>query len=527
MSATKTVAKLLKRHEGSKFCQELLAITGGAIINADGTFLYGHYCGARRYPVVAGEETFWVCGDERAELAASLLQQYLNLEWEKKDLAAETLDKYRELNLIYRLSEKLSGCFSLEVLAVLVLEESQKLVRATGGTFLLWHPETERLEPIHAFGAAAIATPNVPLDQDITGRVFRSGKGEIVNDVSQDREFLMRQFPVGSMISVPMVAADRVVGVINFYHYPAIEFTARDLQLLTALALQAARSVTLLRLHDRELRAAVIRHELDNGRRIQRNFLPDRLIPIPGWAVETKFHPARQVSGDFYDLFALPSGGVAIAIADVCDKGVGSALFMALFRSLLRVFAQETPLSGLEMPFKDLVDGKGRPLMLKLDHINALRAVQMTNAYVASIHSNLSMFATLFFGVLSPRTGVLSYINGGHDSLYLLRNGAIAAALDSTGPPVGLDEDGQFQIGHVYFQPGDMLLGYTDGIPEARGKAGDFYTEERLRQTLSQPYASVGQMLDHLETEVLTHIGDGDQSDDITMIGVARLPGRA
>jgi HAMP domain-containing protein len=86
-----------------------------------------------------------------------------------------------------------------------------------------------------------------------------------------------------------------------------------------------------------------IEFELEKGREIQREFLPNQIPDLPNWEIATCFYPAGQVSGDFYDVFMLPDGNVGLVIADVCDKGVGSALYMALFRSLIRVFADTAP----------------------------------------------------------------------------------------------------------------------------------------------------------------------------------------
>ena len=89
---------------------------------------------------------------------------------------------------------------------------------------------------------------------------------------------------------------------------------------------------------------------MEKGKKMQRDFLPDQIPPIQGWEIAACFLPAKQVSGDFYDVFLLPGNLVGLVIADICDKGVGSALFMALFRSLIRVFSGQINLQGLTLP---------------------------------------------------------------------------------------------------------------------------------------------------------------------------------
>ena len=116
---------------------------------------------------------------------------------------------------------------------------------------------------------------------------------------------------------------------------------------------------------------------------MQINFLPDQLLQMPGWETAAFFKPARQVAGDFYDLFQLPEGSVGFVVADVCDKGVGAALFMALFRSLIRIFSGQTSLNGLPLTCSDAVFDESEQLKenptLDPDHFKALRAVQLTN----------------------------------------------------------------------------------------------------------------------------------------------------
>jgi HAMP domain-containing protein len=142
-------------------------------------------------------------------------------------------------------------------------------------------------------------------------------------------------------------------------------------------------------------RIKVIEFELEKGRQIQKEFLPGQIPKLPDWEIATFFRPAHQVSGDFYDVFSLPGGYLGLVIADVCDKGVGSALYMALFRSLIRVYSEQA-LSG---------NGDGvshaNERMSGADNgqIKGLKAVISTNNYIAQNHGDEGMFATLFFGI--------------------------------------------------------------------------------------------------------------------------------
>ncbi len=269
--------------------------------------------------------------------------------------------------------------------------------------------------------------------------------------------------------------------------------------------------------------------EMDRGRDMQKNFIPAALPQRKDWEFAAYIEPARQVSGDFYDVFDLPDGSVGLVIADVCDKGVGAALFMALFRSLIRIFSGQTPLEGLDCPATTEPENGAAPgtaAALQPSRRRALDAVQLTNAYIVKNHEELAMFATLFFGVLNPSTGELNYINGGHDPPCLLdKSGAVKTRLCPTGPAVGVQAEAVFDIRRTIMAPGDLFFGYTDGVTEARMDAGDFFGEKKLLQLIAAAAGVSAQGLLKTVSEALdTHMGRAEQFDDITMLAVKRLP---
>ncbi|MBW4574849.1 MAG: SpoIIE family protein phosphatase [Aphanothece sp. CMT-3BRIN-NPC111] len=269
--------------------------------------------------------------------------------------------------------------------------------------------------------------------------------------------------------------------------------------------------------------------ELQQGRQIQRAFLPEQLPQIPSWEIAAFFKPARQVAGDFYDAFPLPGNCVGLVIADVCDKGVGAALFMALFRSLIRLFASQTCLDGIASPDKEVLskslNSMNNESTINLVQIDALKAVSLTNNFIALNQGDMSMFATLFFGVLDPATGLLTYINGGHEPLFIINSsGGVREYLNPTGPAVGMMANMNFKINHTYLEAGESVLGYTDGVPEAHAPGGHFFTKERLLSMLEHPAPTAQALVDEIAASVLAHTGKADQFDDITMIALRRSP---
>jgi sigma-B regulation protein RsbU (phosphoserine phosphatase) len=245
---------------------------------------------------------------------------------------------------------------------------------------------------------------------------------------------------------------------------------------------------------------------------------------LPDWEIATYFAPARQVSGDFYDVFSLPGNNLGIVIADVSDKGVGAALYMALIRSLIRVFSGHISLHGFSnFSVNNGLTASVATQSATADQLNALNAVKLTNDYIAHEHSKEGMFATLFFGVIDPDSGMLAYINAGHEPLVIVNSAGVKQSLKPTGPAVGITPDMKFEIQQVRIEPGDMLIGYTDGVTEALSPNGILFSRKQLLSILEQPASSASSQVERIKTNVLKHIHNSLLSDDITMLAVQRL----
>ena len=264
--------------------------------------------------------------------------------------------------------------------------------------------------------------------------------------------------------------------------------------------------------------------KMEKGRQIQRDFLPQKLPELPNWDIAAYFTPAKQVSGDFYDVFSLPGNNLGIVIADVCDKGVGSALYMALIRSLIRVFSGHISLHGFaNFSINNGLTGSVSAGSATTDQLNALNAVKLTNDYIAHEHGKEGMFVTLFFGVINPDNGVLAYINAGHEPLFVVNSAGAKQRLKPTGPAVGITPDMKFEIRQVQIEPADILIGYTDGVTEALSADGKFFTKKQLLSVLEQPADSGSDLVNRIKTKVFNHIQNAAPSDDITMLAVQRL----
>lgn len=256
-----------------------------------------------------------------------------------------------------------------------------------------------------------------------------------------------------------------------------------------------------------------LERELEIGRQIQVGFLPEKLPQWPGWEIAAHFQAAREVAGDFYDVFALPQEQrFGLIVGDVCGKGVGAALFMTLFRSLIRATAN----------LNDFLAQPSDPPANRDDAAILQRAVGLTNNYMVRLHSRSNMFASLFFGLLDPATGQLTYLNGGHEPPFIIGPGGVKTRLTPTGPVVGLIPNTGYKIQTVQLEPADLLLIVTDGVTDAHNPAGEHFTNQRLLSLLSAPVPSASAILNTINTHLRNFMADTIQFDDITLLAVQR-----
>jgi serine phosphatase RsbU (regulator of sigma subunit) len=319
-----------------------------------------------------------------------------------------------------------------------------------------------------------------------------------------DHEFWQRN-PMRSIVMCPLVIRDEVIGLLCLgSRSKQCHLSERDLLIVERYVTHVATAIWSARLFQEAQRARrLAERELEIGREIQAEFLPERLPDLDGWQVAARLRSARQVSGDFYDAFHLPGGRVAVVVADVCDKGVGAALYMALFRSLMRAAADGA--GDRELPF-------------------ASAALQLANDYIAETHDRSNMFATVFAAAFDPSTGEMEYANGGHEPPAILRAGGHIERLQPTAPAVGLVAGSRFDIRVVNLEPGDTLFAFTDGVTEARAPDGALYEEQRLLEVITSEDESVEATLDRIETDVDRHAAGEPRADDMTLLVLRREP---
>ena len=356
-----------------------------------------------------------------------------------------------------------------------------------------------------------------------------------------------------SCLTVPLLGNGEAVGALQLLNAQdpvtgeVVGFSPYQQQVTESLASQAA-----IALYNQELLGASkdllqLEGEMEIGRDIQANFLPRALPVMPGWELAARVQPARMVSGDFYDAFDLGHGCTGLVLADVCDKGIGAAIFMVLVRSLLRAFAQIDWIAeyaarqeaGMTVTAKgagarsagpgpatgrDAPGGVDDAAPFRLE-VALRRSVCLTNDYIAHTHHDLDMFATLFFGVLIPDRGLLLYVNSGHPPLLICDRDGVRARLPATGPAVGIIRGADFRVAQVVLEPGELLLGYTDGVIDARDGSGRGFGEERFLSLVHRGPLSAEAALARIEDALRVHTEGVEQFDDYTLLAVYREPG--
>lgn len=238
--------KLLTRKEVASTIHEFIDESSIAITDVLGNLILGEIRGENivKLPLKIDNEVLvgWIIGDKQVKSFIPIITYIISQEIEKKNLAQEVLSKYHEVNLFYRLSERITSVLELELVVNLVIEEARKLIKSNNGSIMLLNHATGVLEVVATFGEEACTVPVMP-GRDITGDIFSTGIAEIVNDVLSDNRFIPTKNPISSLICSPLKTRDKVIGIIVFSNHDSIIYTAADLKLFSTLAGQAAKAI--------------------------------------------------------------------------------------------------------------------------------------------------------------------------------------------------------------------------------------------------------------------------------------------
>jgi len=395
---------------------------------------------------------------------------------------------------LVRAGRELAGHRPLNELFELILDLSISAVGAERGVLMTL--EGEELV------ARAVRGQGFRISSTVRDRVLAERASLLVQDTQADEAFKARDSIVGqhiqSVMAVPLQTSDRVIGLINVDSRAfARPFTPGDLDLLTVLANVAAIRIEQQRLALVEQQKLIISRDLEQAAEIQRRLLPVSPPSIEGFDVAGYNLPCRTVGGDYFDFFTYDDGRMSFVLGDVAGKGMPAALLMTALKGGVQVLLAEAP---EDVP----------KLMGRLDRVVA-----------ANFPRN--RFVTLFFGLLDPKSGQMTYCNAGHNPPFLVRANGTIERLASCGTILGIFPDMGYDARVSRFGAGDVLTLFSDGVTEETNPEGEEFGEDRLRRLLeSESTADSGTIVAEINRAVQAWAAGAPAADDITVVVVRR-----
>jgi len=409
----------------------------------------------------------------------------------RRVITAAAIDDLRELALLSRLSEALGSTVDPGDIARCVLSTvSRPLGSAVG--FVLGPDDTTLLATAGPDDEiAALRRVAAPLIGRLRAEDPTIGSCAEIQTSADDR--------FGTILATFLRTARGHHGTIVLGRPTvATPFTAADRQLLASVAGQAAVAIERAELQRQVVERRTLDQELAIGRRIQISLMPRRFPSIEGWEIASAYEPAREVGGDFYDVFRIRDQGdcVGLVVADVTGKGIPAAILMADSRGLIHAAADHSP---------GPVD--------TLNRVNRILVDERASG----------LFVTVAHAVLDTRAGRLSLVRAGHDPLHVLRADGRLEVLEPPGRLIGMVADLGLAALELSLEPGDAFVGHTDGVTEARSPDGSFYGEERFRSLLVDlAGASATAIVAAIIADVAALRGRAEPSDDLTILVVRR-----
>ncbi len=397
----------------------------------------------------------------------------------------------------------------LDTILEAIVRITPMLVGVEWCTIFLWSDEDGVFRPTKTYGGSPLSRPlargefplldavretNQPIVLDRRDEIDELVPGELMVQ-------LLGETPrkIATLVAAPLSVKGSVMGAMLVAEGDRRHsFDERRLEIISGIAQQAAMAVQNDLLQQEMTERERLERELQLAREIQETFMPESLPDPSGWELAVMWRAARQVSGDFYDVLELPGERLGLVIADVADKGMPAALFMALTRTLMRAAAveQRSPAGALK-------------------RVNELLLPDAQHG----------MFVTGLYAILSLQTGELVYASAGHHPPLIHRSGAQKVERLARGQTaLGVLDDVRFQEHGTALAAGDSMILYTDGITEALSSDGAFYGEERLLEVIraSAGNSAAQETLDAILNSVMAFVGDTPPSDDLTLMVVRR-----
>jgi serine phosphatase RsbU (regulator of sigma subunit)/putative methionine-R-sulfoxide reductase with GAF domain len=414
---------------------------------------------------------------------------------------AQQEEAYVSMALL-QVAEVVSRSTELEETLASVVRITPILVGVQMSAIWLWDAEADEFSPAEQYGlveerASLFPTLRVEADDPVALAVLGGRPFVPIQDVDGSSA-IATVVDSASALAMPLLSKGDVLGLMVVdYEDEQQRFGERWLNILGGIASQAAVAVENEHLLQEAAEQERMRQELEVAQEIQASFLPDRCPDLPGWQLAAIWRSARQVGGDFYDFIPLPPAEgrqLGLVVADVADKGVPAALFMALSRTLVRTVA---------------IDGR-----------SPAAAISRANELILA-DARQSLFVTLFYVVLEAGGGDVRYVNAGHVPPLVVRaaDGPVEE-LRVPGIALGVLREEEYEAHSLQLGWGDVLVLYTDGVTEARCADGGMFGRKRLAEVVhahrQAPADVIAAEVDRAVAEFVG--GDVPASDDFTLL---------
>jgi len=288
-----------------------------------------------------------------------------------------------------------------------------------------------------------------------------------------------------------------MIGLLVTFNKKAPEgYTEEDKRLLSIIAAQSAQIIENARLYEEEQAFLGMQEEIRLASEIQHGLLPKTTPDIAGYEIVGVSHPAQIVGGDYFDFIQVDKNRLAICLGDISGKGLPAALLMANLQATIR------GQTFLKPPPKDCMQRSNKLLYQSTDP---------------------QKFATLFYGILDNQKHHMCYANAGHNRPILFSKGKEPTVLQTAGVALSFMENYSYDEGTISFNPGDLLLIYSDGITEAMNVLEEEFGDKKMTSLVSKnrTESALG-LTEKIVTTVKQHTGDHPQTDDMTLVVVKR-----
>lgn len=410
-------------------------------------------------------------------------------------------DIVEEINYLHEVTQRILEIKPLDTLLNDIMESCKQILNAEASSLLLYNETDNELYFQVATGnkGKSVKQVTLSLGTGIAGWVAENRKPLLIEDCYNDSRFnneidKKSSFRTKSMICVPMVYKEKLIGVVQVINKIKGElFNNRDLTVFQILASQCAIAIVNTRLIDIQISQEALRRELKMAREIQQNLLPYEIPKFEDIDVKVELIPAKQVGGDYYNVYKVDDTHTLFFICDVSGKSISAALIVSTICSCILTY-------------------------FKLNHknFNLIDLVKSLNRVLIESTTE-EKFATCWFGLFDHSTKVLHSINAGHNPIFVFR--------DTNNPVTELNKGGlflgsidvDFEVENIQLQPLDVLLLYTDGIPEATNENGEFFGNDKLIKSVQKNLKLSAKIaLSRLLEDLKNFVKDAEQSDDIT-----------